>query len=224
MNDGSNRCISRQDAATAAPCGHGAPQWRCRATDGDVVPRPHGDLVRRSDGRGRLGGDRTHLPASRRVVLRLSVVRLRGDRSRRQRRPRLHGRLRAHHGLRSRRPAVGVRAACHHRVPPRARRVESGAPSRRPRLDHRAPATSSSNSQAGQSSRQGWPRDRFRNLSGRHQRSQFRSWLGARFLVERGALALHHDCQHVVPRSRSRSGTSATTSERATGRPRNNSL
>ena len=65
------------------------------------------------------------------VVLRLSLVRLRGDRSGRQRRPRLHGRLRAHHGLRTRRPTLRVRAACHHRVPPRARRVEGGAPSRR---------------------------------------------------------------------------------------------
>ena len=53
------------------------------------------------------------------------------DRGRCQRRPRLHGRLRAHHRRRQRRPTLGVRAACHHRVPPRGRRVESRAPSRR---------------------------------------------------------------------------------------------
>ena len=42
------------------------------------------------------------------------------------------GRLRAHHRLRPRRPTSGVRAARHHGVPPRGRRVEGGAPSRRP--------------------------------------------------------------------------------------------
>ena len=89
------------------------------------------DLVRRGHGRVRLGGDRTDLPASRRIVLRLRLLRRRGHRGSRQRRPRLHGRLRAHHRVRQRRPTLGVRAACHDRVPPRGRRVEGGAPSRR---------------------------------------------------------------------------------------------
>ena len=125
-------CVPQRDAAAAAPRRNGAPQRRCRATHGDVVARRLGDLVRRRHGRIRLGGDRTDLPALGRVVLRLPVLRQRGHRCGRQRRPRLHRRVRAHHRLGPRSATSGVRAARHHGVPPRGRRVEGRAPSCRP--------------------------------------------------------------------------------------------
>ena len=146
MTHGSDRCVPRRDAAAAAPGGDGAPQRRCRATDGDVVPRRLGDLVRRGHGRVRLGGDRTDLPASGRVVLRLPAP------TTTRSSPRAPATTSPTRSPSSTPPPPSTEAhprrTCCASPPCSAARTASGrwctvTPTRR---DHRPPATSSSNS------------------------------------------------------------------------------